>query len=166
MDAWPKVEIADTSVMELEWARIAIAQAFRHLTPEGALGRELQRATASLYDYMHNITHRVTGRLASSQFVYLSMAQDDLYGQIGTNLSYAGAEAAREGFKTRGQGPYGGHDFLGRTVQEAGPVTLEEFAENLWRSIANEWEIGTGGDFGTGATGEGLDKLLGLGGGE
>lgn len=138
------VEIDDTSVMQLEWAQGAIMKAFGELQPEGALGVELHRMTQHLWQWMLNHVHVVTGRLRASLYPMINFSPMDMWSAIGTNLSYAGEEAAREGAKSRGQPPYGGHDFIGRTVFEAGPGAMETFLLNLARSMQEDWDLAAG----------------------
>jgi len=138
------VEIEDTSVMELEWAQGAIMLAFNELQPGGALETELHRMTQHLYKWMLAHVHVVTGRLRASLYPLINFDSVDMWSAIGTNLSYAGVEAAREGVKSRGHPPYGGHDFLGRTVVEAGPAAMQALLLNLARAMTRDWDLGAG----------------------
>ena len=135
MDEMLRVEISDISIEDLWKAQRRVVQAFLELQPSGALGEAVQDGTMDAFEYMLRIVHEITTRLRASLYPY--MAQDNLYGAVGTNLSYAEAESLRPGVKRGGKG--GGHDFLERTANEAGPDILMRMMEYLIQQVTRRW---------------------------
>lgn len=126
-----RIDVDEESTIMLNILSAQINAAFRQLEPGGLITKHLHRVIVSLREYMVMIVHVITGRLRASIYPYMNEAE--LYGGVATSVSYAAEESLRPGAKTHGTPPYGGHDFLMRTIEE------EQSWQKVGEDIAKMW---------------------------